>query len=147
MLNGNNRETDHLSENSLRSRHLQNRAYVSGKPAALGQRREVYILVRGIRERLTVTPGLSSYIGRFHPLNPINPDLDLTPYGVERYGISRVHACLDLDYAHRLYLTDLNSSNGTLVAGRRLTPYLPALLHNGDEVVFGTLLVKVMFTR
>jgi hypothetical protein len=145
MLNGNKRETGRLAEDSVRHRHVQNRAYAAGEPGSLGQRREIYVLVRGISERLTVIPGLSAYVGRFHPLNRVELQLDLTPYGVERYGISRVHACFDLDYAGRLYLTDMNSSNGTIVAGKRLRPYMPAVLHHGDEVVFGSLLVRIGF--
>jgi hypothetical protein len=65
-------------------------------------------------------------------------EIDLTPYGAMDRGVSRHHALLHLADDH-LYLTDLQSTNGTYVAGQRLEPDTPTVVHKGDEVLLGRL--------
>jgi len=40
-------------------------------------------------------------------------------------------------------IEDLGSINGTFVNGKRLAPYLPETLSNGDIVQIGRLLIEV----
>jgi hypothetical protein len=60
-------------------------------------------------------------------------------------GISRVHARLDR-FTTTLCVTDLGSTNGTFVDGRRLSPQVACVLHNESALQFGRLLVWVKFT-
>lgn len=53
---------------------------------------------------------------------------------IERSGISRRHACIRVE-GGRATLSDLESKNGTFVAGRRVTG--PTPLRPGDEVRLG----------
>ena len=53
---------------------------------------------------------------------------------VERPGVSRRHACIRVE-GGRATLSDLDSKNGTFVAGRRVTAPMP--LCPGDEVRLG----------
>jgi pSer/pThr/pTyr-binding forkhead associated (FHA) protein len=58
--------------------------------------------------------------------------------------VSREHVRLELKEQH-VYVIDLGSANGTVLAGKRLTPNQPVMLHNGDELLLGGLAVKMMF--
>ena len=57
-------------------------------------------------------------------------------------GISRRHAKINRK-GSELFLKDLGSVNGTLLSGRRLTPYLPHALSDKGEIRMGKLLMRV----
>jgi pSer/pThr/pTyr-binding forkhead associated (FHA) protein len=64
------------------------------------------------------------------------PDIDLTPYGAEEGGVSRLHARLILsgnDWA----IEDLESTNFTFVNRKRIAPKTPTPLNDGDEIRLG----------
>ncbi len=61
-------------------------------------------------------------------------------------SISRYHAMLGQDETGQLRLTDLGSTNGTFVNGKRLPDRTPVPLKDGDRVQFGTSIV-VKFVR
>lgn len=69
------------------------------------------------------------------------PTLDLTLAGAYKSGVSRFHARL-----HRrpngFYLEDLLSTNGTYINGRRIPPYTPQELRDGDKIELGRLVCK-----
>ena len=70
--------------------------------------------------------------------------VDIDPAGEEgqSYGISRRHA--RVHYQNGIFLLeDLESLNGTHINERRLRPYLPEVLHEGDNVKLGDLSLKV----
>ena len=69
-------------------------------------------------------------------------DVDLTSEDGQAYGVSRRHARVHFLNGHYL-LEDLESLNGTYLNGRKLRPYLPEVLHGGDEVKLGSLALKV----
>jgi hypothetical protein len=70
------------------------------------------------------------------------PDMDFSLfYGVDK-GVSRRHLMLRPSQ-QRLYLIDLNSTNGTRLNGIRINPALPVALSSGDLVSMGTLTFMV----
>lgn len=71
-----------------------------------------------------------------------NPDLDLTVDGGSEAGVSRRHAVIR-QVNGRSLIEDLASTNGTFINGNRILPNQPMPLHNGDEVSFGTLSVRI----
>jgi pSer/pThr/pTyr-binding forkhead associated (FHA) protein len=77
------------------------------------------------------------------------PDVDLTPFAGYRMGVSRRHAEIrrDVDNPRRIVLWDLGSSNGTFLNGDRLISHRAYVLHNGDQVRFGQLSIRVYFQR
>jgi pSer/pThr/pTyr-binding forkhead associated (FHA) protein len=64
--------------------------------------------------------------------------VDLTPFGAEQSGVSREHVRIRRR-GGLIYMTDLNSTNGTVVAGRRLKANAERMIRDGDEVFFGRL--------
>jgi ribosomal protein L37E len=72
------------------------------------------------------------------------PDVDLTPFGADKYGVSRRHAQLRRR-GNLIYIVDLKSTNKTFLNGRCLIPEGERLLRDGDEIRFGQLKIRVRF--
>lgn len=72
------------------------------------------------------------------------PDVDLTDFNARRHGVSRRHAML-VNTTLGLTLTDLESTNGTFVGKKRLTPNQPIRLKNKIIVRFGGLVAQIHF--
>ncbi|MEP7284292.1 MAG: response regulator [Chloroflexota bacterium] len=70
--------------------------------------------------------------------------LDLSDFQAMEKGVSRRHLKLSRKENH-LYATDLYSSNGTWLNGKSLVPGKDYLLSNQDELLIGTLMIKVRF--
>ncbi|MBA3869696.1 MAG: FHA domain-containing protein [Chloroflexota bacterium] len=66
--------------------------------------------------------------------------LELSHYGGESNGVSRVHAAIH-DQEGIVYITDLNSTNGTRINGLLLNPEQPYRLRETDELQFGNLTI------
>jgi pSer/pThr/pTyr-binding forkhead associated (FHA) protein len=91
-----------------------------------------------------VAPHPKTTIGRKDPTSGDSPDIDLSTYAAYQMGVSRTHAILELAEDH-LTLHDLGSRNGTFINGQRVTPEHPQLLHNGDEVRLGKMVLRLSF--
>jgi CheY-like chemotaxis protein len=81
-------------------------------------------------------------IGRIVQGDPNPPDLDLTPYGAEELGVSRLHVSVGPD-EDRLMVTDLESNNGTFLNGSRLKSDEKYYLKNGDQLQLGRLRLDI----
>jgi hypothetical protein len=65
-------------------------------------------------------------------------DLDLALHISNKYGISRRHALLRSS-SNKLFLIDLDSTNGTMVNGARVYPSRAMQLSDGDTITLGKL--------
>jgi pSer/pThr/pTyr-binding forkhead associated (FHA) protein len=81
-------------------------------------------------------------LGRIDPREGVYPDVDLTADLAMEHGVSREHACI-FQRGNVVEVEDLASTNGTLLNGTRLAPYLPVSLKNGDRLHLGKLLIEV----
>jgi pSer/pThr/pTyr-binding forkhead associated (FHA) protein len=81
-------------------------------------------------------------LGRLDPAASTFPDVDLTQFGGLEKGVSRRHARLK---ARRgaIVVEDLASINGTFVNGRRLIPYLPEVVRDGDQLQIGNIAIDL----
>lgn len=95
------------------------------------QQREVHVVLDKVIQ-----------LGRLDPASNIFPEVDLTPDGVQAQGVSRRHASIFKQGAG-VVVEDTGSINGTFVNGKRLDPYLPEPLKDGDTLQLGRLLIKV----
>lgn len=82
-------------------------------------------------------------IGRLDAAHGIFPDIDLTPDGGLEGGVSRRH-CKIHQRGTTYLIEDIGSANGTYLNGQRLTPYLPHVLKNGDELQLGRVKLQVI---
>jgi hypothetical protein len=115
--------------------------------AFFGEGMVLYIQVRGAQQVMRVLPRAEEMvIGRRSPDNVMLPDIDLSPYNGETMGVSRMHA--GLKYQNdTLVLTDMGSLNHTHINGQRLHAHEVRVLHDGDELRFGQLAMRIYFRR
>lgn len=85
-------------------------------------------------------------IGRADADGDYLPDLDFAPHGGSRNGVSRYHAEIRYEDG-QLYLTDLESTNGTRINGFALVAGHAYRLRDGDEVEFGRQRAVLRFVR
>jgi hypothetical protein len=81
-------------------------------------------------------------LGRMDPSQNIYPEVDLTEYLALECGVSREHACISRR-GGVVEVEDMASTNGTLLNGERLAPYLAVPLLDGDQLQLGKLLIEV----
>lgn len=110
-------------------------------PAPVQTGRMVAFVVINSGRRITLNADEDLLIGRKDNQRGIYPDVDLGLDGGYDAGVSRRHAIL-APQANGFALEDLNSANGTFVNGRRLAPQTPTAIAHGDEVKFGTLILR-----
>lgn len=111
---------------------------------SLGEKQEVILLIRGMVERVVMQEGIIYKLGRFEVGAAEDDEIDLTPYGAQDRGVSRIHAQLHLAEG-QVFITDLGSTNGTFVSSERLEPETPTPLRKGDELLLGRLAMQVLF--
>jgi hypothetical protein len=85
-------------------------------------------------------------IGRLDPASASFPDIDLTTDDALDKGVSRRHAKITR-HGREVFIEDLGSINGTFLNHKKLTPYLPEALGNGDQLQLGRLMLQVSFTE
>jgi hypothetical protein len=83
-------------------------------------------------------------LGRLDAAHGIFPDLDLTTDGGLEMGVSRRHAKI-AQRGGEFFVEDVGSANGTFLNNKRLTPYLPYPLQEGDEIQVGQLRIRISF--
>ncbi|MGQ9548087.1 MAG: FHA domain-containing protein [Roseiflexus sp.] len=102
----------------------------------------VILTVVSNRRRIEVNLGDEVLIGRADPTRGILPDIDLSPFGGYDAGVSRRHAILS--YRDGTYqIEDLGSANGTFVNGQQIEPMRATPVRPGDEIMCGTLLLRL----
>ena len=85
-------------------------------------------------------------LGRVDPALDVFPEIDLTHEGPVSKSVSRRHANIFIQ-DNRVAVEDLGSVNGTFINGRRLDPYLPETLNNGDTLQLGKIQIDVEIRR
>ncbi len=85
-------------------------------------------------------------IGRLDPASASFPNVDLTTDDALDKGVSRHHAKITRR-GHEVFIEDLGSINGTFLNCRKLIPYLPEALSNGDALHMGKLMLRVSFNK
>jgi pSer/pThr/pTyr-binding forkhead associated (FHA) protein len=110
-------------------------------PTALAGVPGISMVVINSGRRISLESGEELLVGRKDNQRGIYPDVDLGLDGGYDAGVSRRHAIITPD-ASGYVLEDLDSANGTFVNGRRLPPQTPTPITNGDELKFGTLILR-----
>lgn len=91
--------------------------------------------------------GLTEFtIGRSSEDQPILPDVDLAPYNAYEYGVSRLHASIQISQPFAL-LTDFGSANGTQLNGQKLSPDKPYPITHGDIFTLGKMKIQLLVNR
>jgi hypothetical protein len=110
-----------------------------------GEHSVLYLEVRGYEQMIRLEPRqVELVIGRMSPDNVMIPDVDLTPYGGDVSGVSRLHASIRRQ-DDTLVLTDMGSRNHTYINNQRVFPHEVRVLNHGDVIQFGHLQMRVHF--
>ncbi|MGJ3237092.1 MAG: FHA domain-containing protein [Anaerolineae bacterium] len=112
--------------------------------ARLGKVREVMLLVDQEIRQLSLHNDVSYLLGRFDRRKPSGNHIDLSPFKANERGVSRIHAQIHMAN-DRLYITDMDSTNGTIVDGARLQPHQAVVLRQGSDVLLGRLHIQIMY--
>ncbi|MFZ4825872.1 MAG: FHA domain-containing protein [Phototrophicaceae bacterium] len=83
-------------------------------------------------------------LGRSDTSSTTLPDFDLSPFGALNQGVSRLHATIEC-IETSITITDMASSNGTYINRKLLASHQPQILHDGDEVRLGKLVLNIYF--
>lgn len=105
-----------------------------------GLRRVVLVVINSGR-RIELDTRDDILVGRKDHARGIFPDVDLGLDGGYDAGVSRRHAIISVREGGCV-LEDLDSANGTFINGRRVLAQTPTAVHSGDEVKFGTLILR-----
>ena len=62
-------------------------------------------------------------------------------YQLHEVSVSRHHAAIDIDAQGAVRVTDVGSTNGTFLNGRRLRPHTPFRLKDGDRLQLGSAVI------
>jgi pSer/pThr/pTyr-binding forkhead associated (FHA) protein len=81
-------------------------------------------------------------VGRVDPTSAIFPEIDLTDESVSSKSVSRRHARI-LKREDSVLLEDLGSINGTFINGKKLDPYMPEVLSDGDILQVGKIPIEI----
>ena len=112
--------------------------------AVLNGSRLIELVIRGMVEPVDFTNRDSLTVGRSDHKKAALPDIDLAKYGAAQWGVSREHVRMEIRN-DQLFLTDLGSTNGTLLRGERITAFTPYPVHSQDEITLGRMTLQVVF--
>lgn len=108
------------------------------------RRDALVFFVAGYDEPIPIVVPKRITIGRRSGTGTPRPHVDLDRYGAFDAGVSRVHAAI-----HReddgFFIEDLESSNGTWMNDKRVSPNERVALHNASELRLGSLQLRVFF--
>jgi FHA domain len=85
-------------------------------------------------------------VGRSDASSSQGPDVDLSPFKAQDFGVSRFHAILKREN-QTVTLVDQGSVNHTYINGEKLHPHEVRVVRDGDEVRFGRLVTRFKFHR
>jgi hypothetical protein len=90
----------------------------------------------------------SLIFGRYDEADGVIPDVDFGDYDGAELGVSRLHMSLAYDERHsRLVIKDMGSANGIQVNGQPLAAYESYVLHTGDYLELGGLLIQIIYAH
>lgn len=82
-------------------------------------------------------------LGRVSEGQKALPDIDLSDYKGFENGVSRLHAAISVG-ENQISVRDLGSSNGSLLNDKKMVPHVPYPIENGDVLIFGKLIARVL---
>lgn len=129
--------------NPILRRILNNQNNENDNTISLADKQEVILLIRGMIERIVMEQGKTYKLGRYELGASAEDEIDLTPYGAQDRGVSRIHAQMHIEDG-LIHLTDLSSTNGTYVNSTKLEPDTPTPLKKGDELLLGRLTMQFL---
>jgi len=123
-------------------------AFLTGMavPAPEAEFRAPRLVIVNSRREIRLPAVSIVYLGRRDEEHNIQPNIDLTPDGARKRGVSRRHARIHLKQ-EGVFIEDLGSTNGTFINGQRLFPAKLYPLDHGDMLHLGKLKLAVTYSH
>ena len=144
LLGGNGNQTNHLPVRGITWVNSEETIGASRVDVISPLNLKLMIPESGRQVEVSLTEEVN--IGRLDLASASFPDVDLTGDDALDKGVSRHHARITRRGCE-VFIEDLGSMNGTFVNRKRLTPYLPEALRNGDQLQLGKLMLQVSFAE
>jgi ribosomal protein L32 len=114
-----------------------------------GANSTLVLQVHGTEQIFRLQPQMISHeiiIGRNTKNSPVMPDIDLSSVGADEMGVSRMHLGLRYDAKHNsINIYDMGSANGSFLNEQRIHPQEVRILHHGDAMRLGALILVAYF--
>jgi len=107
----------------------------------------VSLYLMDIEILIPLKSGHDFVMGRSHPGQQVDLDVDFAPHDGFECGVSRKHAKLKLQGNGQVFLTDLGSANGTRLNGKKMFPQRAYPVFHGDIVALGKLKLQVLIQK
>ncbi len=134
---------DALHTQRMSGEPLLARTWTSGE-VIVAERKPIVLEIDG--QQITLPLADVVTLGRRFDAAPAEqPHVDLSRFGAEEHGVSRLHARLRRK-GILVYIADMGSLNGTHLNGRRLIPDGERLLRDNDELYLSRLRIRVHFS-
>jgi pSer/pThr/pTyr-binding forkhead associated (FHA) protein len=148
LLENSGRETDPLD--TVEVHDEEEKPVSSLDPSAALQRAGESLAIRlkiGPKQREVEMPlNVITHLGRVDAAASVFPEVDLSDDSEAALGVSRRHARI-LKQGGMVVVEDMGSINGTFINGKRLDPYLPEILNDGDVLQLGKLKIEVKIRK
>ena len=128
----------------LSNNHTGPTAPIRPVGAVSEQTSQIQFVFPSSKRKLSLSLDDELKIGRSDAGHAYFPEVDLTQEKGMENGVSRLHASIKKT-DKTIVLIDRESTNGTLLNKRHLAPNTAYPLRDGDEILFGTLLVQIYF--
>ncbi len=144
MPRGENHNTDPLDTselNWLRSLKEKGQHDPSTEPAQIPSQK-LHLKIGTSKRIVELTLNKTITLGRVDAANSVFPEIEVSDEGEASKTVSRRHARI-LRQDDIVIIEDLASINGTFLNGKRLDPYIPEQIQNGDVVHLGKVSIEI----
>jgi hypothetical protein len=138
--------TEPISEQDLPAAMAHARDSESRETLAEHSNAVLRIMILSTGRQVQLPSAEQVHIGRLDAAHGVFPDVDLSPDGGLEGGVSRRH-CKIWQGGGVYFVEDFGSANGTFLNGKRLTPYLPHSLEDGDDLQLGQVRLRVVIQK
>lgn len=125
----------------VRTNHFQDDFFPEGGKLRL----EIRDAITGQPVKMVIEPMNVLIFGRSDAGDPLQPDINLGPYGGYRMGVSHIHARINPPLSNALTINDMGSTNGTFVNDSPVKLNEACRLCDGDEIRMGNMVMRVFF--
>ena len=147
LLQDEGRQTDPLDTNEMSRVEVKvedTEVLLPDRPDA--QPQAVQLRIGTQKRELEVTLDKAIHLGRVDPASNVFPEVYISNEDDAAKSVSRRHARI-MKQSSTVVVEDLASVNCTFLNGKRLDPYLPEPLHDGDTVYLGKVLIEVRIIK
>ena len=147
LLENTGRETDPLDTIEVRDEDSRaNDAGLMGSLQRAGESLAIRLKIGARQREIEMPLNVITHLGRVDAAASVFPEVDLSDDSDASHGVSRRHARI-LKQSGMVVVEDMGSINGTFVNGKRLDPYLPEVLNDGDLLQLGKLKIEVKIKK